>query len=62
MNISVVSTFDGNTDDYMEMFNATKEKTKDFMADYHLGIIRGGKSNVNDANNRYGKNARSNDL
>ena len=25
------------------MFNATKEKTKDFMADYHLGIIREGK-------------------
>ena len=43
MNICVVSTFDGTTDDYMEMFNATKEKTKDFMADYHLGIIREGK-------------------
>ena len=43
MNICVVSTFDGNTDHYMEMFNATKEKAKDFMADYHLGIIREGK-------------------
>ena len=26
MNICVISTFEGNTDDYMEMFNATKEK------------------------------------
>ena len=25
------------------MFNATKEKTKDFMVDYHIGIIRVGK-------------------
>jgi hypothetical protein len=31
MNICVVSTFDGNTDDYMEMFNATKEKTKEVL-------------------------------
>ena len=29
MNICVVSTFDGTTDDYMEMFNATKEKAAD---------------------------------
>ncbi len=43
MNICVVSTFEGNTDDYMEMFNATKEKAGDFMEDYHLGIIREGK-------------------
>ena len=43
MNICIVSTFDGTTEDYMEMFNATKEKTKDFMADYHVGIIREGK-------------------
>ena len=26
MNICVVSTFEGTTDDYMEMFNTTKEK------------------------------------
>ena len=43
MNICVVSTFEGNTDDYMKMFNATKEKAGDFMEDYHLGIIREGK-------------------
>ena len=30
MNICVVSTFDGTTDDYMAMFNATKEKAVDF--------------------------------
>ena len=43
MNVCIPSTFDGTTEDYMEMFNATKEKTKDFMADYHIGIIREGK-------------------
>ena len=43
MNICVVSTFEGNTDDYMEMFNSTTEKAGDFMEDYHLGIIREGK-------------------
>ena len=43
MHVWIVSTFDGTTEDYMEMFNATKEKTKDFMADYHIGIIREGK-------------------
>ena len=43
MNICVVSTFDGTTDDYMEMFNATKEKAADFFTDYDIGIIREGK-------------------
>ena len=43
MNICVVSTFDGTTDDYMEMFNATKEKAADFFGDYDIGIIREGK-------------------
>ncbi len=43
MNICVVSTFDGTTDDYMEMFNATKEKAEDFFGDYDIGIIREGK-------------------
>ena len=42
MNICVVSTFDGTTDDYMEMFNATKEKATDFFGDYDIGIIREG--------------------
>jgi hypothetical protein len=26
MNVCIVSTFEGTTEDYMEMFNATKEK------------------------------------
>ena len=43
MHVCIVSTFDGTIEDYMEMFNATKEKTKDFMADYYIGIIREGK-------------------
>jgi len=43
MNICVVSTFDGTTNDYMEMFNATKEKAEDFFGDYDIGIIREGK-------------------
>ena len=43
MNICVVSTFDGTTDDYMEMFNTTKEKAEDFFGDYDIGIIREGK-------------------
>ena len=43
MNICVVSTFNGTTDDYMEMFNTTKEKAADFLGDYDIGIIREGK-------------------
>ena len=43
MNISVVSNFNGTTDDYMEMFNKTKEKAADFFGDYDIGIIREGK-------------------
>ena len=43
MNICVVSTFNGTTDDYMEMFNTTKEKVADFFGDYDIGIIREGK-------------------
>ena len=43
MNICVVSTFNGTTDDYMEMFNTTKEKAADFLTDYDIGIIREGK-------------------
>jgi len=43
MNICVVSTFDGTTDDYMEMFNTTKEKGSGFFTDYDIGVIREGK-------------------
>ena len=43
MNICVVSTFNGTTDDYIEMFNKTKEKAAGFFGDYDIGIIREGK-------------------
>ena len=43
MNVCVVSTFDGSTDDYMEILNATQEKAADFFVDYDIGIIREGK-------------------
>ena len=43
MNVCVVSTFDGTTEDYMAMFNAAKEKARDFMTDYDIGIVREGK-------------------
>ena len=43
MNVCVVSTFEGTTEDYMDMFNATKEKAHEFMTDYHIGIIGEGK-------------------
>ena len=43
MNICMVSTFEGTTEDYMEMFNSTKEKSEGFMVEYELGVIREGK-------------------
>ena len=43
VNICVVSTFDGTTDDYMEMFDRTKENAEGFFTDYDIGIIREGK-------------------
>lgn len=43
MNVCVVSTFEGTTEDYMEMFNSTKEKSEGFMVEYELGVIREGK-------------------
>ncbi len=43
MNVCIVSTFEGRTEDYIDMFNATKEKGQGFMQDYELGVIREGK-------------------
>ena len=43
MNVCVVSTFEGTTEDYMAMFNATKEQAHEFMTDYDIGIVREGK-------------------
>ena len=43
MNICVVSTFDGTTNDYMEIFNANKEKAANSFGDYDIGVVREGK-------------------
>ena len=43
MNICVVSTFDGTTNDYMEIFNSTKEKAPNSFGDYDIGVVREGK-------------------
>ena len=43
MNICVVSTFDGTTNDYMEIFNSTKEKAANSFGDYDIGVVREGK-------------------
>jgi len=38
-----VSTFDGTTDDFMEIFNWAKDKTSAFATDFEVGVIREGK-------------------
>ena len=43
MNVCIVSTFEGTTEDYMEMFNTTKDSAKGIMQEYELGIVREGK-------------------
>ena len=43
MNVCIVSTFEGTTEDYMEMFNATKENSQGIMQEYELGVVREGK-------------------
>ena len=43
MNICVVSTFDGTTDDFMEIFNWAKDKASAFVTDFEVGVIREGK-------------------
>ena len=43
MNICVVSTFDGTTDDFMEIFNWAKGKASAFATDFEVGVIRKGK-------------------
>ena len=54
MNVCVVSTFEGTTEDYMNMFNSAKESAQGFMVDYELGVIREGKvmlmMNITDMN------------
>ena len=43
MNICVVSTFDGTTDDFMEIFNWAKGKASEFATDMEVGVIKEGK-------------------
>ena len=43
MNICVVSTFDGTTGDFMEIFNWAKYKLSDAAKDMEVGVIREGK-------------------
>ena len=43
MNICVVSTFDGTTDDFMEIFNWAKDEASAFATDFEVGVIREGK-------------------
>ena len=43
MNICVVSTFDGSTDDFMEIFNWAKSKASQFATDMEVGVIKEGK-------------------
>ena len=54
MNICVVSTFNGSTDDSMEIFNWAKDKASAFATDFEVGVIREGKvismANVTDIN------------
>ena len=38
MNVCIVSTFEGTTEDYMEMFNATKESTQGTVSYTHLTL------------------------
>ena len=43
MNICVVSTFDGTTDDFMEIFNWAKDKPGASATHMEVGVIREGK-------------------
>ena len=43
MNICVVSTFDGTTEDYMELWNSLEDQRDKIMSDYDIGVIRDGK-------------------
>ncbi|MQG87241.1 MAG: hypothetical protein FI699_00020 [SAR202 cluster bacterium] len=43
MNICVVSTFDGTTDDYMNLWNSLDYQRDKIMSDYDIGVVRDGK-------------------
>ena len=43
MNICVVSTFDGTTEDYMELWNSLGDQREKIISDYDIGVVREGK-------------------
>ena len=43
MNICVVSTFDGTTEDYMELWNSLEDQRNKIISDYDIGVVRDGK-------------------
>ena len=43
MNICIVSTFDGTTEYFMEIYNSTKPKMEVCKTDMEVGIVREGK-------------------
>ena len=43
MNICVVSTFDGTTEDYMGMWNSLEGERSKIISDYDIGVVRDGK-------------------
>ena len=43
MNSCVVSTFDGTTEDYMELWNSLGDQREKIISDYDIGVVREGK-------------------
>ena len=43
MNICVVSTFDGTTEDYMKLWNSLGDQRDQIISDYDIGVVREGK-------------------
>ena len=43
MNFCVVSTFEGTTQDYMELWDSLEEQRNEFVTDYDIGVVREGK-------------------
>ena len=54
MNVCVVSTYEGTTHDYMDLWDTLEENRKKFVTDYDIGVVREGKIilmlNVTDMN------------
>ena len=54
MNVCVVSTYEGTTQDYMDLWDTLEENRKKFVTDYDIGVVREGKIilmlNVTDMN------------